>query len=188
VKAFNLEYTQPFINIELIQQCHQFAETKTSSANPNYFRGGQKRSTQQIYQDEYWGKIGECVFQQLMKKRGITTDIDFNIYRANQDHGDLIDTHNKKQYEIKTSTHKANNYLLTMDQYGQDTLPDIDFHGFVRYIVVDGVIRCDAGIITRHTFEREHEKIRAGQCIPHTGTPLKVDNWCVGLRYFEPLI
>jgi hypothetical protein len=187
MKRFDLALTEVFDDLNVINQCYNYAIAKTPSANQKLFRGDKIRPTDRIFNDQYWGKICECCAQKQLAKTGTHTKVDFEIYKDNQDRGDLH-TPSKVQYEVKGSKHKSHNYLLTHDKYGQDILPNADYHVAVRWIEVNGMIRYDAGIITRDTFNKEHEILRAGKLIPWTNTALEVDNWCVELKYFDLLM
>jgi hypothetical protein len=188
MKDFDINNTAVLSNIYSISRCQTYAKEKAPLANRKFCRNGRERTLAEIYNYQLSGKYSECCAQQqLLTKLGIRTLVDFIIYSDNKDRGDLHDQNNLL-YEVKGSTIKAHNYLLTCDKYGKDTLPSVDYHVAVRWVEINGIIRFDAGIIDRSTFNREHEMLRAGEKITGTNMSLESDNWCVRLKYFDYLM
>lgn len=172
----NTEYS----NKENINKCKEFAKNKTSSARVDSFRGnGYRREPDEIYKNQYNGKIGECIAQRDLLHYGINTEVNFDILEKNDDGGiDLTD--HGINYIVKQTKPSSSRLLLETDKYVKNKIDIINYFILVR-TEIDNYdnIMYNLRIFDKETFNNKHIILPKGHKFSAFSLPLIVSNYCI---------
>ena len=184
------------LNHEMIEKCWVFANQCARTMRP--LEHGEvlakERSYEQIVHDTIVGKLGEVAVQEFLKQKGITTQLDFDIYERGQwDDSDI--NVNGWKIDIKCTKKQGHNFLIEWNklQFGSDSeeLP----HYYLMTHLLDEVPSNELQIQQMKSFRVEligYEDVRnlqttnnnilvldRGAFIPGTNTEMIAKSYCI---------
>lgn len=178
-----------------IEKCWQFAIKSAETQRPDAHgeQDSYRRSVEEIAKDTVIGKLGEVAVQSFFKEKGISFELDFEIYdRGEWDHSDIeIDGW---KIDVKCTKHRGHNFLIEWNklQFGADAGELPHFYLMTRLIDDDLLARDQmvnenvkvevVGYIdTRELQESNKDLIvlNRGDHIPKTNVPMIAKSFCV---------
>lgn len=169
-----------------LERCREFAIRSSQTQREIAFgQIGERSTPYQITVDTHIGKVAELAFSKMLRDRfGIHTELDWEVYRRGEyDKCDI--TINEWKFDIKGTKH-GSKWLLVEDNKIQAQRRDNSLCHF--YILVTVEIDTDSqptgmteikGYAAIEWFRDELpcNRLKRGDLIPRTQTPLKSDNY-----------
>lgn len=181
-----------------IERCWTFSKDCAKHERPIEYgqEGAHVRDEVESVVDTFIGKLGEVAVQQLLRKKGIETDLDFStMERGEWDHNDIA--YNGWQIDVKCTKVRSRYFLIELNklQFRADTeeLP----HFFIMTRLMDppeailhkGTCRIEiVGYVdTRELNERSSKVslLQKGDFIPNTCTLMTTDSFCMSFVDME---
>lgn len=171
-------YNNIELNDEEYLKCRNFANESAKSQREYRSGGSQFRVLKTIEYDTLRGKVGEYVVKKFLEQEPFNIDeieLDFNIYpRGEWDNQDFVI--GNRRISIKSVKSFSNWLLLETKDILREDLYDYYILVAVAKDYKSGVIK---GFATKNDILNDSKtcKLKRGENIPGTGTPLDANNY-----------